>query len=205
MKVSREEAAANRERIIDVAGRLFREKGLDGIGVADLMKGAGLTHGGFYGHFKSKDDLAAQAAARALSDSARIWKALLEKPVDDPFAAVVKSYLSEAHRDATGLGCTFAALGADAARRGRSLRQVFGDGLEALTGILAGLVPGRSKAEKRKRSLAAMSQMVGALVLARSVNDRELADEILRASIADLTARYAASALQHADHPAGKA
>lgn len=204
MKVSREEAEANRERIIETASRLFREKGLDGIGVADLMKGAGLTHGGFYGHFKSKDDLAAQAAERALTGSAENWKGLVEKS-DDPFAAVVKSYLSEAHRDAMGAGCAFSALGADAARRGRSLRRVFGEGLEALTGILAGLVSGHSKAEKRKRSLAAMSQMVGALVLARSVNDRDFADEILRASAADLTARYAPSALQHADHSAGKA
>src|ERR1700754_5175376 len=117
MRVSRAQPAENRERILDVASRLFREKGLDGIGVADLMKGAGLTHGGFYGHFKSKDDLAAQAAKRALSHSNATWTEIIETSKGDPFVQVVKGYLSEGHRDRLGNGCAFAALGADAARQ----------------------------------------------------------------------------------------
>jgi TetR/AcrR family transcriptional repressor of nem operon len=192
MKVSREEAGANRERIIEVASRLFREKGLDGIGVADLMKGAGLTHGGFYGHFKSKDDLAAHAAERALQRSNARWAELIEKSKGDSFAVVTKGYLSEEHRDKLGSGCAFAALGADAARQGRTFRQVFTDGLNAATGILAGVVSGRSKADRRKHALAAMSQMVGALVLSRAVDDRDLANEILRAALDDLVGRNAA-------------
>ncbi len=103
----------------------------------------------------------------------------------------MKNYLSERHRDAPGAGCAFATLGADAARQGPAFRRAFTDGLNAFLGVLHGLMPGRSKAEKRKQSLAAMSQMVGAMILSRSVSDPGFADEILRASVADLTARNA--------------
>src|SRR5712671_3353842 len=86
MKVSREQAAANLERIVEVAGKLFRERGFDGIGVADLMKAAGLTHGGFYGHFKSKDDLAAEACSRAMARASERWAALARTSRGDPRA-----------------------------------------------------------------------------------------------------------------------
>src|SRR6266568_9299413 len=150
MKVSREQAQENRDRIIQVAGRLFREKGFDGIGVADLMKGAGMTHGGFYGHFKSKDDLAAQACGRALARNAARWAAIVEEARGEPLAALVRHYLSAAHRDSPGKGCVLAALGPDAARQGRPIRQAFTQGLEAFIDILASLVSGRSRAAKRK-------------------------------------------------------
>src|SRR6266478_3735251 len=122
MKVSREKAAANRERIVDVASRLFREKGFDGIGVADLMKGAGMTHGGFYGHFESKDDLAREACGRAMARASDRWTAVVERGDGDPFAAIVKNYLSEERFSSPGLGCVFAALGPDAARQGNSVK-----------------------------------------------------------------------------------
>ncbi len=130
MKVSREEAAANHERILDVAGRLFREKGFAGIGVADLMKSAGLTHGGFYGHFGSKNDLAAESCGRTLTRAADRWAAAAQDAGEDAFATLVKNYLSEERFAAPGSGCVFATLGSDAARQGRSLRRVFADGLE---------------------------------------------------------------------------
>jgi TetR/AcrR family transcriptional regulator, transcriptional repressor for nem operon len=190
MKVSREEAAANRDRIVDVASRLFREKGFQGIGVADLMKAAGLTHGGFYGHFQSKDQLAEEASGRAAARSSRHWVDIAEKAGDDAFAAIVRSYLSEERL--AGPGCIFAALGSDAARQSKSIRRVFSEGLEALMGILAEVMSGRSKVEKRRRSIAAFSEMVGALVLARSVADPALAKEILQTVSADLTGRYGA-------------
>jgi TetR/AcrR family transcriptional regulator, transcriptional repressor for nem operon len=93
MKVSREQAAENRARVIEVAGRLFREKGFDGVGVADIMKGAGLTHGGFYGQFASKDDLAIKACAQTLDRSVARWTRLAAS--DDPLAAIVTSYRAE--------------------------------------------------------------------------------------------------------------
>src|ERR1700730_18489404 len=119
MKVSREQAAANRERIVEVAGKLFRENGFDGIGVADLMKEAGLTHGGFYRHFKSKDDLAGEACSRAMARASDRWSSLARMPPGDARAEIVKQYLTESHCDGPGKGCLFAALGSDAGREGR--------------------------------------------------------------------------------------
>ncbi len=189
MKASREEAAANRQRIVEVAGRLFRENGFDGIGVADLMKGAGMTHGGFYGHFDSKDDLAAEACGRALAQAAEKWTSLVEESNEKAFAALVDYYLSEERILSLGKGCMLSTLGSDAARQGRPLRRVFRDGLNTLVSILAGTITARSKAERRRKSLAAMSQMVGAVVLARFVGEPELAHEILNTAAADLKAR----------------
>src|SRR5437868_15523461 len=105
MKVSREEAAQNRERILEVAAKLFREKGFDGIGVADLMKSAGLTHGGFYGHFSSKEDLMAQACARALTQSLSKWKRLADRAPDNALSEITRAYLSTRHRDEPWRGC----------------------------------------------------------------------------------------------------
>src|SRR5215217_3193333 len=117
MKVSRAEAAQNRERIIEAAARLFRERGFDGIGVAELMKFAGLTHGGFYGHFASKEDLMAQASTHALNRVQDHWEKFAERESGQPLAALQASYLSPQHRDNPGKGCLMAALGADAARQ----------------------------------------------------------------------------------------
>ena len=186
MKVSREQAAANRERIVEVAGKLFRENGFDGIGVTDLMKAAGLTHGGFYGHFKSKDDLAAEACSRTMARASERWATLARTSPGDARAEIVKQYLTESHCDGPGKGCLLAALGSDAGRQGRAIRRAFKEGLGSLVDILAKLAPGRSSARKRKQALADMAQMVGAMVLARAVDDRTLAKEILDAAISDL-------------------
>jgi len=186
MKVSREQAAANRERIVEVAGKLFRENGFGGIGVADLMKAAGLTHGGFYGHFRSKDDLAAEACSRAMARASEEWAALARMPRGDARAEIVKQYLTESHCDRPGKGCLFAALGSDVGRQGRAIRRAFREGLGSLVDVLAEVAPGRSSAGKRKQALADMAQMVGAMVLARAVDDRTLAKEILDAAISSL-------------------
>ena len=187
MKVSREQAAANRERIVEVAGKLFRENGFDGIGVTDLMKAAGLTHGGFYGHFRSKDDLAAEACSRTMARASERWAALARTAPGAARAEIVKQYLTESHCDGPGKGCLLAALGSDAGRQGRAIRRAFKEGLGSLVDILAKLAPGRSSARKRKQALADMAQMVGAMVLARAVDDRTLAKEILDAAISELT------------------
>src|ERR1051326_1691577 len=108
MRVTHEQAAAHREKILEVAGTLFRERGVDGSGVADIMKRAGLTHGGFYGHFASKDDLAAEITARVLGREG--WLERLTGKANPTSAEVVRAYLSPRHRDDAGRGCLFAAL-----------------------------------------------------------------------------------------------
>jgi TetR/AcrR family transcriptional repressor of nem operon len=180
MKVSREQAAENRARVIEVAGRLFREKGFDGVGVADIMKGAGLTHGGFYGQFDSKDDLAAQACAQSLDRSVARWGQLAAG--EEPLAAIVSSYLAPSHRNAPGSGCALSALAGDAVRQPDAVRGVFTQALQSFAGILAALVPGTSRAARRRKALAMMSGLVGAVILSRAVNDAALSDEILKAA-----------------------
>ena len=189
MKVSRERAAENRERIVEIASRLFRERGFDGIGVADLMKSAGLTHGGFYGHFDSKEDLMAQACARALEGSLSKWRERIEANPDNPLAALAALYLSGAHRDQPGTGCALAALGAEAARHEPPVRHALTDGLRAFIDLLGGVLPGRSKAARREKALATFAGMVGAVVLARAVDDPALGEEILQSVSASIAGR----------------
>ena len=186
MKVSRAEAAQNRERIIEVAARLFRERGFGGIGVAELMKIAGLTHGGFYGHFASKEDLMAQACARALEGSLDAWHQVAERGGGNALSAVASAYLSPAHRDRPGEGCALAALGAEAARHGSPVRGAFTQGVRSLVDRLTRLLPGKSKRAKRERALAIFASMVGALVLARAVDDAELSEEVLQSVLASI-------------------
>lgn len=186
MKVSRAEAAQNRERIIEVAAKLFRERGFDGIGVAELMKSAGLTHGGFYGHFASKEDLMAQACARALEGLLDALRQLAERDGENALPAVASTYLSPAHRDRPGEGCVLAALGAEAARHGSPVRGAFTQGVRSLFDILTQLAPGKSKRAKRERALATFASMVGALVLARAVDDTELSEEVLQSVLASI-------------------
>lgn len=182
MKVSREQAAENRERILDVAAALFRERGFDGIGVADLMKAAGLTHGGFYGHFGSKEELMAEACARALADGVDKWSRLAGASVDQPLAKIKSHYLSSRHRDDPGTGCLIAALGTDVPRQGPKVRRAATEGISALIALLARLSPESAGAKKRKEAIATLSGLVGAIVLSRAVDDRRLSEEILRAA-----------------------
>jgi TetR/AcrR family transcriptional repressor of nem operon len=186
MRVSREKAAENRETIVKAAGALFRERGFSGIGVADIMQAADLTHGGFYRHFKSKDDLAAEASRLVMGNSVTSWNRLMDETPAKPFDAILNHYLSPRMRDEMSRGCAFASLGADAARQGKPVRKAFAEGLRPLIDILTKLVPGASKATRRRKALAAMSQLVGAMVLARAVDDTAFSDEILAAAKTDL-------------------
>jgi TetR/AcrR family transcriptional repressor of nem operon len=189
MKVSREKAAENRERIIEAAGALFREKGFGGIGVADIMKAADLTHGGFYGHFACKDDLVAQACRQVMQLAAANWEQTAADDLNHPYAALLTRYLSPRHRDEPGRGCVFAALGADAARSGPLVHDAFAEGLEPLIDLLAKSAPGSTKAMRRRKGVAAMAGLVGALLLARAIGKRELSDEILDATRRELVDR----------------
>lgn len=181
MKVSREQAAENHERIVRVAAQLFRERGFDGIGVAELMKESGLTHGGFYGHFASKEDLTAAACGRALDKSLQNWAAAIEKTPGEAFSKIVSSYLSESHRDRPGSGCLVAALGSDIGRQAPPIRRVVTEGIHAFIGQLMRLVPGKSKPARRRKALSDFAAMVGAVTIARAVDDPELSKDVLDA------------------------
>ncbi|PWC89355.1 TetR family transcriptional regulator [Azospirillum sp. TSH100] len=182
MRVSKEQAAENRRRVVEVASALFRERGFNGIGVADLMKEAGLTHGGFYGQFASKEDLAAEACAHAMGMAAERWGRTAETQGADALAALLDSYLSVRHRDHSAAGCPIAALGIDAARQGGVARSAFTRGLRPFLNVLDRLIPCRSAEARRRTALATLSGMVGALILARAVDDPALSAEILDAA-----------------------
>jgi TetR/AcrR family transcriptional repressor of nem operon len=200
MKVSKEQVALNRARIVDTAARLFRQKGYDGIGVADLMKSAGLTHGGFYGHFASKEDLLAEATAHALTRSVQRWqqKAAAASPAE-ALANIADHYLSVTHRDQPEHGCAVTALGPDVARLGPAVRSALTAGAAGQIAVLEQCLANGAAdtdtdtdaaaeaeaeaeaAEVRRQALATYAAMVGAMVLARAVDDNALSEEILAA------------------------
>jgi TetR/AcrR family transcriptional repressor of nem operon len=185
MRVSRIEAAENRQTVINVASRLFRERGFDGIGLKDLMEGAGLTQGAFYKQFASKEDLAAQASGRALESASRRWSAAAAENPKDPLGAVIAFYLSEGHRKEKMDGCPIVALGSDAARQGSNVKASFEAGIKTHLEVLGRLIAdidGKGPKGKRK-AMAILSTMVGALTLSRVVNDPNLARAFLDAAV----------------------
>lgn len=164
MKVSRAKQAENREKIVSEASRLFRERGFEAVTIAEIMAAAGLTHGGFYGHFPSK--------AALMTEAMTIGPAVVSTELKD----VAKAYLTPAHRVAVGRGCPYAALGSEAARLPDEDRGPVTEGLKARLATLSG----EGDPAKRRWAIAGWSAMVGALVLSRLSNDAELSDEILR-------------------------
>ena len=179
MRVTKAQASANRAHVVETASALFRERGYDGVGVADLMAAAGFTHGGFYKQFQSKADLMAEAAACGFEQAAQ--RAAAQSPAD-----FIAHYLSREHRDHRGAGCTMAALGADAARQSDAVRATFAEGIEGLLTDLRnddGDAASRDVAQSsRAQTLEMMARLVGALVLSRACpDDSPLADEILDA------------------------
>jgi TetR/AcrR family transcriptional regulator, transcriptional repressor for nem operon len=181
MRVSRAQAEENRRTVIDVASRLFRERGFDGIGLSDLMKGAGLTQGGFYKQFRSKEDLVVQATAKAVEQSTAKWAEVLAK-ARSPLRALVRFYLSEPHREELAGGCALAALGPEAARRSPEVRRAFETGIKTQLEVLDDLVTPASGESVRDKSLATLATMVGALILSRAVSDERLSKRVLRAA-----------------------
>jgi TetR/AcrR family transcriptional regulator, transcriptional repressor for nem operon len=185
VRVSRAQADKNRQTVIDVASRLFRERGFDGIGLNDLMKGAGLTQGGFYKQFRSKEDLVVQATAKALENSTAKWADVLTK-ARSPLRALVHFYLSEPHREELAGGCAVAALGPEAARRSPELRRAFEAGIKTQLDALDDLVTPAPDENVRDKSLVTLATMVGALVLSRAVDDERLSKRFLRAATESL-------------------
>jgi len=186
MKVSREQAARHRGRILEAAAQRFRERGFEGIGVADLMKEAGLTHGGFYGHFSSKEDLIAEASASALAQSLERWGKLTDRASGDPLSALAGAYLTTRHRDNPGAGCVLAALGPDVSRQGPAVRRSVTGYVRSACDLVAKLVPGKSKAARRQKAISTWATLVGAMVIARAVDDRARSQEILDAGLASV-------------------
>ncbi len=179
MKVSREKAAEHRAAILKAAGRMFREKGFAAVSVADVMRAAGLTHGGFYGHFASKDELAAEACGAALMQRVGSWPSLPPDSADTSLGAIAAAYLTARHRDNPGRGCLFAALGGEVGRQPKPVRDRVGEGLQAYVARLASLLPWRNAERRREEAIAAMAGFVGAMILSRAVGDPSLSEEIL--------------------------
>jgi TetR/AcrR family transcriptional regulator, transcriptional repressor for nem operon len=182
VKVSKGQMAEHRERIIVSASRGFRERGFGGVSVAELMKEAGLTHGGFYNHFDSKEDLMSLAVERAFDETAARWRGYIDRNPSRPVQAIVDGYLSGRHLEHPETGCIVAALGTETSRQNTSVRAMMSAGIERLLSILESKLPGRTAEQRRKRAVAIFSQMAGAMVLARSQSDASLAKEVLRNS-----------------------
>ena len=176
MRITKEQANENRERVIDTASELFRAHGFDGIGVADVMKAAGFTHGGFYNHFDSKEALSAAATRRAFERMA------IDRVRARDLAEMLTRYLSRASRKTPARSCPAAALGADAGRQPDRVKAEFAEGIEGMIAAMMHLLEaeGATGEDMRRRALNIVTKMVGALMLARAVPDDDpLAHEIL--------------------------
>ncbi|MDP1882200.1 MAG: TetR/AcrR family transcriptional regulator [Bradyrhizobium sp.] len=182
MRYSKEHKLETHARIVKKASVRLREKGAHGIGVADLMKEAGLTHGGFYAHFDSREALVIEAFAYAMDRSTERWRKLAAvTPPEKRMATIVENYLTPLHRDDPGHGCAVTALGAEIARESPKTRKAFAAKLEQMVEMLAEQMSDVPRKTARKQALATLSTMVGTLVLARIAGSGELSDEILGA------------------------
>jgi len=175
MGYSKSDKAETHARIVSVAAKRFRERGLEGIGVADVMKEAGVTVGGFYKHFGSRDELVVEALATAFKDL-DVW----EEHTPD-MVHMIQNYLTEAHRDAPGAGCAMGALLGDMTRGSKSARVLYTERVKRSLAFTSGLVPSSQRPDKRGRALLILSALLGALNLSRAVSDPNLSQEILRA------------------------
>jgi TetR/AcrR family transcriptional regulator, transcriptional repressor for nem operon len=182
---SQDEKAKSHDRIVDVAAARIRESGTTTPGVAEIMHAAGLTHGGFYKHFGSRDELIAEAAERAFADNQEAIAAVTDG-ADDPLAAIVDWYVSGEHRDSAASGCGVVALGGEVARGDARVRAAYTDQVRRYLAYLEELLGGAGP-ETRRRATVMLSTLVGALFVARAVDDPELSDEIIDGVRATLT------------------
>jgi TetR/AcrR family transcriptional repressor of nem operon len=187
MRVSREKVLQNRDHVIETAARLLRERGFDGIGLADIMKAAGLTHGGFYRNFASKDDLTVKASERAIADTIALLKDGLAQQPQDPLRALIERYVSSDHRDDPASGCILPALATDAARcNNPALRAVFTKAIQFYLDQIAALSSATSGATGSRHPAAILSEMVGAVILSRVIEDIPMADSLIAAVVTDI-------------------
>jgi TetR/AcrR family transcriptional repressor of nem operon len=181
MRYSKEHKFQTHAKIVKRAAVKLREKGAHGIGVADLMKEAGLTHGGFYAHFDSRDALVIEAVTHAMDRSTERWRKLSEEtPADKRLSKIVNTYLAPDHRDNPGHGCAVPALAAEMARESAKTRRAFAGRMDQMIEMLTDQYRGMPRRAARKQATAALATMMGALVMARVAGNSELSDEILK-------------------------
>ncbi|HTT09728.1 MAG TPA: TetR/AcrR family transcriptional regulator [Burkholderiaceae bacterium] len=197
---SRAAKADSHDRIVKVAADRFRELGVDGISVADLMKSAGLTHGGFYRHFGSRADLVAEAIQCALDDGSVAVDAIAVKP-GATLGALVDAYLSLAHRDNLTSGCAVTTLANDVVRSGDRVRGAYTRQVRRYVEVLERLMERVPPKKRHSTAVAALATLVGAVAMARAVNDEKLSREILKASAAALKARFAQDSIRPVQPP----
>ncbi len=187
MKVSREQMAENRLRILHVASRLFREKGFHAVSVSEVMRAAGLTHGGFYGHFSSKDDLVAETIGYVLSN---------DEDGGGDLRAYLDDYLAPRHRDNAAAGCPTAGLAADIRHQTPAARAAMTAGLRSQIERVAKALPDIDAADRRRAAIGTWAGMVGAVILARAIDDTTLSDEVLEQTRAWIEAAIGAASAQ---------
>ena len=194
MRYSREHKLETHARIVKRASVRLREKGAHGIGVADLMKDAGLTHGGFYAHFDSREALVIEAFAHAMDRSTERWRKIGEAtPPDKRLAMIVDSYLTPVHRDDPGHGCAIPTLGAEIARESPKTRKAFAAKLEQMIDMMSDQILDISRKAARKQAMSAIATMMGTLVMARVAGSGEFSEEILAAGREAVLGRATAS------------
>lgn len=183
-RVSKQQMERNREAIERVSSQLFRERGLNGVSVNDLMAAVGLTHGGFYGHFASKDELAAVASRRAAEESGQRWEALSSQPGKHTLQTLVDNYLDVKHRDCPAEGCMVTALAGDVAREGadKPVHQAYLSGAKSMLARLESLSPSEDEQQRHQQALVQMTMLVGAVTLARATRGDELSEQFLDAA-----------------------
>ena len=178
---------ATHERIVSVAARAIRRSGYDGTGVADIMKEAGLTHGAFYAHFASREAMLAEAASRACAESAAAAADVVaQEPAGTALAAMLGAYLSNAHAENVELGCPLAALGSETSRQAPEVRRVATRHIKEMIDLVARQLPDWGQPSAHERALVTLSTMVGALLLARAVDDPGLSDSLRDAALKHL-------------------
>jgi TetR/AcrR family transcriptional repressor of nem operon len=183
-----------REQIVSAAARAFREEGVAGVSVPELMGRAGLTHGGFYAHFRNKDQLVAEACRTALRESsARLIETARQAPREERLAAFIRAYASRTHRDDPGTGCVLPALAAELGRHDApEVRAAFTESFNESIATLARALP-EDGTDRTDRALALMSGLAGAVMLSRAVDDPGLSDRILQSARDVFTAAFAES------------
>jgi TetR/AcrR family transcriptional regulator, transcriptional repressor for nem operon len=196
MGYSKAQKARTHRRIVAIASKRFREKGLGGLGIADLMKDAGMTVGGFYKHFESRDQLVAEAVGSAFGDwQRRVEAAAASGGPSVSVSELINDYLSDAHRKNPGTGCAFSSLAPEIARSDKRTRALTTEQVRKDIELLAGLLPGVNKRAARSNAILTFSALVGAMALARAVSDESLSSEIMK-TVAKLLKN---SAPQHQD------
>ena len=182
---SRADKNKTHKRIVKIAARRFREEGLAGVGIAELMKEAGLTVGGFYKHFNSRDDLVAEAVSSAFGGWKRRVDAAKSGGPPASYEKLIDDYLNEAHRDNPGTGCAFSALAPEIARSDKRTRALTSEQVRNDIQLIAALRPAKDKRTSRSRAILTFSALVGAMSLARAVSDEALSRELLK-TVAEL-------------------